>query len=108
MEIKTRKLMIALELLAIVTAAVLILIDYKLKQDLLKLFERIESAIETANGLHNQDAGLSADTGGIPGGSVVGDYPIMETPARDTSSPPASAGRKAANQRASANGSRGA
>lgn len=97
----------SLEILALITAAVLILIDYKLKQDLIKLFERIESGIEAANRLHTQDSRINTDTGNIPSGSMVGDNPGMETAASDAANSPNGASRKTANKRTPANGSRG-
>jgi hypothetical protein len=104
MEIKTRKLMITLELLALITAAVLILIDYKLKQDLLRLFGRIETAIETANRLHSQDADVSNDTGDIPDSSLVGADPTVEAATGNTKAGTGGPVRKTANQRTAANG----
>jgi hypothetical protein len=69
-----------LELLAVSVAAILILIDYKLKRDLVELFARIESAIETGNKLYGTyTANASSDTD-IRDGVVVGDNPPMETP----------------------------
>lgn len=58
MEQKTRNLFLALELLALTVAGLLILIDYKLKRDLLTLFARIEKAMEYA-----QESGRGANSG---------------------------------------------
>lgn len=80
MEDKTRKLVMVLEAVALVTAGILILIDYKLKQDLLRLFERIESAIETGNRLFPQDASERPNPSRVPTDTVVGDNPRVGTP----------------------------
>ncbi len=90
MEDKTRRLLVALELLALVVSALLILVDYKLKQDLLKLFERIESTLETGNGLHPQNPDDRAGAGRVPGRGLVGDMPGVETSAN--ASPPSANG----------------
>jgi hypothetical protein len=107
MEDKTRKLIIALELVALVTAGILILIDYKLKQDLLKLFERIESAIETGNRLYSQDPDFSADTSRVPRGSMVGDNPPMETSASATAHRANGSGKPRASRGKATDSSRG-
>lgn len=78
-EDKTRKLLMALELLAISVAAVLILIDYKLKRDLLELFARIESAIETGNRIYGTDTDHAGSDNPVPGSFVVGDHSPVET-----------------------------
>lgn len=67
MEDKTRKLLLALELVAILTAAILILVDYKLKRDLVELTKNVEGAIEQARQLYSQES-PSADTADNPGG----------------------------------------
>lgn len=60
MDDKTRKLIIALEVIALITSAVLILIDYKLKRDLLDLLTRIEGSV---NGENVGNAGFPARSG---------------------------------------------
>lgn len=107
MEDKTRKLIMAIELLALLTAALLILIDYKLKQDLIKLFERIEATIETGQRVYIPDAVFNSNTGSVPDSPVVGDNTTMETPANDKPPRTNGNGRKAAVRGTSANGSRG-
>ncbi len=104
---RTRRLILALEMLALITSGLLVLIDYRLKQDLLKLFQRIEVAIETANRIYPQNPDVSSDTGDISGGSVVGDNPSVETSAPDITRAANGSGRKTANRRTSPNGSGG-
>lgn len=77
---KTRNLLLALELIAVTVAGILILIDYKLKRDLLELFARIEAAIETGNRLYSQDTDNANGDSSVPGSFVVGDNPTVETP----------------------------
>ena len=105
---KTKKLLIALELLALATSVILVLIDYRLKQDLLNLFRRIEAGIETASGLLGKDPNFSPDTSGLSGSPLVGDNPIVEATASHSKAPANGAGRKTANRRTPANGSGGA
>jgi hypothetical protein len=104
MEEKTRKLLLTLELLAIATAAILILIDYKLKQDLLKLFERIETAIGTEQHLFDANTSKPGNSSNIPGSPMVGDNTIMETSDIPDSANGHGASRQATSKRAAANG----
>jgi hypothetical protein len=87
---------------------ILVLIDYRLKQDLLKLFQRIETAIETANGIYPQNPSDNSHTGDVSRGSMVGNDPRMETPATDTAAHANGSGRKTANRRTPPNSSGGA
>lgn len=104
-EAKTRNLVLTLELVALVVGIILVLIDYKLKQDLVKLFERIEGSIATASGVHRQDAGIRTDPGSVPSDTVVADNPRVETPTADSPVGATRAKRNAANRGGSANGS---
>jgi len=76
--VKTRKLALALEFLALIISALLILVDYRLKRDLLDLFKRLEFTIERGQRLYYQDAAKPRDNSGVPASSMVGDNPIME------------------------------
>jgi hypothetical protein len=107
MEDKTRKLIMAIEILALLTAALLILVDYKLKQDLIKLFERIEATIAAGQRVYFPDAVFNSDTGSVPDSAVVGDNPTVEAPASDKPNHANSNGRKATVRGTAANGSRG-
>lgn len=66
-------------MLAVSVAAILILIDYKLKRDLVQLFARIESAIETGNRIYGTGTTDTASDPDIRDGFVVGNNPTMET-----------------------------
>jgi hypothetical protein len=85
MEDKTRKLVLALEGLALATALILILIDYKLKNDLVALYRRMEESLADGQKLFANSI-PDSDTGSIPGSNVVAASPAMET-ATHTSSP---------------------
>jgi hypothetical protein len=78
---KPRRLLLALELVALLVAAVLILVDYKLKQDLLDMFRRIEMDINHAWKLSGKERGGDSDTGWISTGPLVDNDAAMETPA---------------------------
>lgn len=72
---KSRTLFLTLELTALAVAGLLILIDYKLKRDLLALFIRIEEAL--ANG---QEA-VAHDTDGSSDTSIVRASDMVAHPA---------------------------
>lgn len=79
MEDKTRRLLLALETLALLTAGILILIDYKLKQDLVELTKNVENALEQARTLYPPDANTADHTSDIHTGDMVGDATAVET-----------------------------
>lgn len=60
-------------------AGILILIDYKLKRDLVDLFARIEAAIETGNRLYDTDTAHTYSGADIRDSTVVGNNPTVET-----------------------------
>lgn len=85
MEAKTRNLILTLEILALATAGILILIDFKLKKDLLALFIRIEEKI--AHGEQTlADTSRVATADSVHSGSMVADTSRMEAPNVDDSS----------------------
>ncbi len=103
---KSRRLLLALEGLALLVATVLILVDYKLKNDLVDLYKKMEGTLERGRQFMGQDTISVADTADVRSGNMVDDGPLLETPANrneSNGSSPASRTRK----RASANGSAG-
>lgn len=108
LEIKTRRLVLSLEILAILIGALLILIDYKLKHDLVKLFERIEASIERGRRVYGEDSTINPDPSGIPANPLVADNPRMEASASRPESATASAKRQATVKRATPHRSGGA
>lgn len=79
MEAKAQRLLLVLETLALLTAGILILIDYKLKQDLVTLTRNVESALEDARKLFPQDTGAGSDSSDLHTGNLVDNGPPMET-----------------------------
>lgn len=77
-EDKTRRLLLIVEALAIGTAALLILIDYKIKQDLVALFRQIEAAMTYESRIYSANAGNPDSYSAVFGGAMVGDHPTME------------------------------
>lgn len=75
---KTQRLVMALELLALIVAAVLILIDYKLKRDLVILFRNIEGTLATSTKLQGNHDNNPGDSDPVSDGSLVGDVSIVE------------------------------
>jgi hypothetical protein len=106
-EVKTRNLLVMLELLAVTVAGILILIDYKLKRDLVELFARIESAIETGNKLYDTFAANNSSDTNLRDGTVVGDNPPMETPDVRKPGNTGSTNRGTAGKQSASNGSGG-
>lgn len=78
-EDKTRRLLLIVEALAIGTAAILILVDYKLKQDLVALFRQIEAAMNYESRLYDANAANPDSYSAVFGNAVVGNNPIVET-----------------------------
>lgn len=75
MEDKTRKLVLILEGIAIITATVLILVDYKLKNDLMDLYVKMERALKNGETIYS--AGI--DPGLLRPGNMVRDAATVET-----------------------------
>lgn len=84
MEDKARKLVMALETLALVTAAILILVDYKLKQDLMGLYQKLEAALNDAKKYFGEDYFAARDPGGVHTGDLVGNAPTVEEKPSDS------------------------
>lgn len=100
-EDKTRRLLLIVEMLAIGTAALLILIDYKIKQDLVALFKQIEAAMTYESRLYSANAGNPDSYSAVFDGSLVGDNSTVETPIADSADKPDPAGQKPADKRKS-------
>jgi hypothetical protein len=82
---KTARLVLILEAIAITTALILILVDYKLKNDLVALYKKMEVALEDGRKLFGESFGAGIDTSSLQRGSVVDDTAWLETPiVRDT------------------------
>ena len=94
MEAKTRRLVITVEVLALTVSALLILIDYKLKKDLLILIRRIEEALIEAT--HAMEPSRDLD----PDSLRVGDLASHDARVEEEATPNGSA------QRARARGTR--
>ena len=76
---KTRRLILALEGIAIVTALVLILVDYKLKNDLVDLYKKMEKALADGQRILSADFGAGIDLGSVRSGNMVRTATPMET-----------------------------
>jgi hypothetical protein len=74
----TRKLLLALETVAIVTALILILVDYKLKNDLVELYKKMEAALIDGRQIFGPDFAAGIDPGAIRGGDMVRATPPVE------------------------------
>ena len=68
---KMQRLLLALEGLALITAALLILIDYKLKNDLVVLFGKLEGALEDGRKLFGPEFGSGVDIAGVRAGHLA-------------------------------------
>ena len=77
---KTARLVLILEAIAITTALILILVDYKLKNDLVTLYKKMEVALENGRKLLGESFGSGIDTSGLQRSSVVDDTTWLETP----------------------------
>jgi len=105
---KLRRLLLALEGLAIATALVLVLVDYKLKNDLVDLFKKLEATIDEGKRYFGESFGAAVDIGAIRSGDLVGTATSMEKTAN--ASPAASTrqnGKRPAAKRTSADRGRG-
>lgn len=79
MEDKTRKLIVILEGIAIVTALVLILVDYKLKNDLVDLYKKMERALADGQKLFGPEFASDIDIASLRTGDMVGNAATVET-----------------------------
>jgi hypothetical protein len=78
---KANRLVLILEGVALLTALVLILVDYKLKNDLVTLYRKMETSIAEARQYLGENFGAGIDTSNLSGGSLVRDAASMETAA---------------------------
>lgn len=81
MEQKVQRLVLALQGIALVTALVLILVDYKLKNDLVDLYKKMEDALARGQKLFGQNVDTGSDTGDVRSSHLVGAGSGLETPA---------------------------
>jgi hypothetical protein len=75
---KTRRLVLALEGLALVVATVLILVDYKLKNDLVDLYRKMEGSLERGRQFMGQEPISPADTNGVRTGDMASNDASLE------------------------------
>jgi hypothetical protein len=95
---KTKVYLLIIECLALGTAAVLILIDYKIKQDLVGLFKQVEAAIYHESRIHCADTDNYHGDSGLPDSALVGDNAIMETTDVPVTASASAPGRKTASR----------
>jgi hypothetical protein len=81
MERKAERLVLILEGVALLTALILILVDYKLKNDLVELYGKMEAALERGQKLFGQDANTGSDSLRVRSGDLVGNVSPLETSA---------------------------
>jgi hypothetical protein len=75
----TRKLILALEGVAIVTALVLILVDYKLKNDLVDLYKKMEAALADGRQIFGPQFAPGIDTSSLRASPMVRPTSPVET-----------------------------
>lgn len=85
MEEKARKLVVVLEGIALLTALILILVDYKLKNDLVALYQKMEATLENGKKLFGESYFADFDSSGLRTGSVVDHGSTMEATASASS-----------------------
>jgi len=78
MEERPRGLVIALVYVALVTSALLVLIDYKLKRDLLDMFRHIQEEIDRGQKLYRSPPDRDPDTDGVRTTDLVGNASPVE------------------------------
>jgi hypothetical protein len=78
---RTRKLVLILEGLAIGVAVVLILVDYKLKNDLVDLYKKMEGTLERGRQSFGETASTADSPSGVHTGSLVDNVARLETSA---------------------------
>lgn len=97
----TRRLILALEGVAIVTALILILVDYKLKNDLVELYKKMEAALIDGRQIFGPDFAPGIDPSALRGGDMVRATPPMETGPADKQDHANGQGKPAARKRTS-------
>lgn len=76
---KMRKLLLTLELIALIVSAILILIDYRLKKDVLQLFMKVERKIDQAIPLLSPAGDIASHPVDVLPGNLVANDAGMET-----------------------------
>lgn len=111
MDSKSRNLIMALEFLLLATAGIVILIDFKLKRDLLLMFVEIKTEIESGQRNVAKASNNSSDTSGVHTGDLVGNASAMEAasvPHENGSAPkPRTGTARAVAKRSTGNGNTG-
>lgn len=102
---KTRKLVLALEGIAIVTALILILVDYKLKNDLVELYQKMEAALADGRQIFGPDFAPGIDPSALHRRPVVRPAPTVETATADKPDTQNGQGKPAPRKRAPADSS---
>ena len=82
MDRKMERLVLILEGVALITALILILVDYKLKNDLTDLYQKMEVALERGQKLFDEDTNTGSDSMRVRPGNLVGNVSPLETSAR--------------------------
>lgn len=81
MERKMERLVLILEGVALITALILILVDYKLKGDLTELYAKMEAALERGQKLFAENSDTGNDPVRLRTGDMVGNVSPLETSA---------------------------
>lgn len=81
MDRKMERLVLILEGVALVTALILILVDYKLKNDLTDLYAKMEVALERGQKLFAENGDSGSDSVRLRAGDLVGNVSPLETSA---------------------------
>jgi hypothetical protein len=79
MDRKMERLVLILEGVALITALILILVDYKLKNDLTDLYQKMEVALARGQKLFDQDGNSGSDPVLLRPGDLVGNVSPLET-----------------------------
>jgi hypothetical protein len=104
MEAKMRKLVMALEALAILTAAILILVDYRLKNELVDLYKKLEATIKHGKQVFGENAGPDPGANSLRDSSHVDRNPLVEASAIPSTGESPDAARTSKRQSANRNG----
>lgn len=79
MDRKMERLVLILEGIALVTALILILVDYKLKGDLTELYAKMEATLERGQKLFGENASTHLDSVRLRTGDLASDVSPVET-----------------------------
>jgi hypothetical protein len=79
MDRKAERLVLILEGIALLTALILILVDYKLKNDLVELYGKMEVALERGQKLFGENANPGSNSLRVPDSPMVDNVSRLET-----------------------------